>query len=329
MNWFYNLKIARKLMLSFAAVIVLTVILGVFAIRQIREVNQASTNIATNWLPSIKGAQAIQASLPRMRISELQMLTAVQPADREDALKAIKSRLDILARQRAEYEKQISEPEEKTLYAEFSKSFNAYLEIDKKLAELSGAGQHEEARALFKGDSNKNFRGMVETLDGIVKVNDAGSTRSDQAAEDMYQSAMRWIIILLAAVVVIAFGLAIDPGDLGSVAVPAAAAIAVSLVLAVVAGAATARINELDRQAAANIAFAVLARGEFALILVTLAAGAGLDDRLAPFVAVYVLVLAVVSPVLTHRSDVIARWLPERVVPSTVGRRRSVPSLDI
>ncbi|NUU01594.1 methyl-accepting chemotaxis protein [Herbaspirillum robiniae] len=209
MKWFYNLKIARKLILSFAAVIVLTVILGVFAIKQLKEVNQASTDIATNWLPTIKAAQTIQASLPRMRISELQMVTANQDADRADADKAIKSRLEILAKQRASYESQISEPEEKAIYEQFSKTFTAYVEVDKQLKALAMDGKEEEARTLFKGESNKLFRTMNEQLDGIVKVNEAGSARSDQTAEDMYQSAKLWIAVLLAAIVVIAFGLAV------------------------------------------------------------------------------------------------------------------------
>ena len=58
------------------------------------------------------------------------------------------------------------------------------------------------------------------------------------------------------------------------------AAIFTSLVLAVVAAVGAARINGLDRLAAANIAFSVVARGEFALILVALATAAGLDERL-------------------------------------------------
>jgi CPA2 family monovalent cation:H+ antiporter-2 len=118
-----------------------------------------------------------------------------------------------------------------------------------------------------------------------------------------------------AAVFFFAFGLSIDPGDLGPVVVPALAAIALSLVLAVVAGTAAARINHLDRTAAANVAFSVVARGEFALILVALAEQAGLDERLAPFVALYVLVLAVASPVLASRSGFLARLLPERLLP--------------
>ena len=71
-------------------------------------------------------------------------------------------------------------------------------------------------------------------------------------------------------------------------------------------------------QAAANIAFSIAARGEFALILVTLAAGADLDERLAPFVAIYVLVLALVSPILAHRSATFVRFIPRRLLPEPV-----------
>ncbi len=117
-----------------------------------------------------------------------------------------------------------------------------------------------------------------------------------------------------AALFFFAFGLAIDPSDIGAVLGPATAAIAVSVVLAVVAGIVAARINGLDRLAASNVAFSVLARGEFALILVALATAAGLDERLTPFVALYVLVLAVASPVLASRSRVLARLVPTLLV---------------
>ena len=112
-----------------------------------------------------------------------------------------------------------------------------------------------------------------------------------------------------------AFGLSIDPGAIGTVLVPAVGAIAATLCLSIAAAIGAARINGLDRQAAANIAFSIAARGEFALILVTLAAGADLDERLAPFVAVYVLVLALVSPILAHRSSAFVRFIPERLLP--------------
>ena len=52
----------------------------------------------------------------------------------------------------------------------------------------------------------------------------------------------------------------------------------------------------LGRTAAANLGLTILARGEFSLILAALGAAAGLDDRIVPFVAGYVLVLALGAP---------------------------------
>jgi CPA2 family monovalent cation:H+ antiporter-2 len=112
------------------------------------------------------------------------------------------------------------------------------------------------------------------------------------------------------------FGLIVEPGDMRGVLVPGALAVGCSLVLALAAGVFAARINGLDRLAAGNIAFSVVARGEFALILVVLATDAGLDARLAPFAAVYVLSLAVISPLLASRSDVLARIIPRALVPA-------------
>jgi monovalent cation:H+ antiporter-2, CPA2 family len=112
-----------------------------------------------------------------------------------------------------------------------------------------------------------------------------------------------------AAAFFFAFGLTIDPGDVGEVAVPVAVAVLLSLALNVAAGRAAARLNGYGRQASLNIGLTVLGRGEFSLILATLAVSAGLDARIGPFVALYVLVLAVLGPLLSGLSPAIGRRL--------------------
>ncbi|MFH8979720.1 cation:proton antiporter [Streptomyces varsoviensis] len=112
------------------------------------------------------------------------------------------------------------------------------------------------------------------------------------------------------AIFFFAFGLSIDPGDLPGVLVPVLIAVAVTLVMNVVAGLVAARLYGFGAQPAANISTTLLARGEFALILATMAAGAGLNPRLSPFIAGYVLVLAVLGPLAAGRSYWLARLLP-------------------
>jgi CPA2 family monovalent cation:H+ antiporter-2 len=114
------------------------------------------------------------------------------------------------------------------------------------------------------------------------------------------------------AIFFFAFGLSIDPGDLPSVVWPVLAAVAVTLVMNVLAGLGAARVYGFGPGPAANISTTLLARGEFALILATMAAGAGLDERLSPFIAGYVLVLAVLGPLAAGRSAWLARVLPPR-----------------
>ncbi len=120
---------------------------------------------------------------------------------------------------------------------------------------------------------------------------------------------------LLAAIFFFAFGLSVDPSTLADVALPVAAAVVVTVFGNLVAGVVAARLQGFGREEAANIGLSVLARGEFSLILASLAVVAGLDGRLGPFAAAYVLVLAVAGPLAASRSDLLARVLPSRLFP--------------
>ncbi|GAA0483781.1 MULTISPECIES: cation:proton antiporter [Streptomyces] len=127
------------------------------------------------------------------------------------------------------------------------------------------------------------------------------------------------------AIFFFAFGLSIDPGDLPTVLVPVLAAVAVTLLMNVVAGLVAARIYRFGPRPAANIATSLLARGEFALILATMAATAGLDERLSPFIAGYVLILAVLGPLAAGRAGWLARILPGRAAPRTEEPAKAEP----
>ncbi|WP_327356020.1 cation:proton antiporter [Streptomyces sp. NBC_01304] len=112
------------------------------------------------------------------------------------------------------------------------------------------------------------------------------------------------------AIFFFAFGLSIDPGDLPVVLWPVLAAVALTLAMNVLAGLAAGRVYGFGPGPSANISATLLARGEFALILATMAAGAGLDARLSPFIAGYVLLLAVLGPLAAGQAHWLARILP-------------------
>jgi monovalent cation:H+ antiporter-2, CPA2 family len=121
------------------------------------------------------------------------------------------------------------------------------------------------------------------------------------------------------------FGLTIDLGDVVTVVPQILVAAGATVLLTVTAGVVAARLHGFGREPAANIGLTVLSRGEFSLVLASLALGAGLDPRIGSFAAGYVLVLAVLGPVAVSSSGRLSRLLPRRLLPEHPRPRRAVP----
>ncbi|HMJ35867.1 MAG TPA: cation:proton antiporter [Baekduia sp.] len=103
------------------------------------------------------------------------------------------------------------------------------------------------------------------------------------------------------------FGLQIDTGRLPSVAAPISALAVVTVVTKGITGWHAATLAGVDRPGRARAATALIAHGEIAIVLAGLAAGAGLEPQLAPLAAGYVLVTAIVGPVLMRSPDLVLR----------------------
>lgn len=105
------------------------------------------------------------------------------------------------------------------------------------------------------------------------------------------------------------FGLELDPAKFPSVLGPVLIAVAMTIVLNILAGQFVAWINGFGPQAGINTTVILQNRGEFALILATLSISAGLDPRIVPFAGLYVLIMAVLGPILAANSEKIGAMI--------------------
>ncbi|HWH25256.1 MAG TPA: cation:proton antiporter [Pseudolysinimonas sp.] len=118
------------------------------------------------------------------------------------------------------------------------------------------------------------------------------------------------------------FGLALNVTAFGGVVVPVIVAVVMTLVVNTAGGQLIARLNGLTPAEGLNVSGMLQNRGEFALILATLAAAAGLDSRLTPFAGLYVLIMAIVGPLLAVNSERAGAFLFTR-------RRRTPAAVDL
>ena len=99
------------------------------------------------------------------------------------------------------------------------------------------------------------------------------------------------------------FGLTIDPFALGGAVWPALGAVVVTLVGNITAGMLAGKSAGLSPGQSFTLGMTIVSRGEFSIIMANLGKAGNLLPMLQPFAALYVLILAVLGPLLTKESE--------------------------
>ncbi|GJI88449.1 MULTISPECIES: methyl-accepting chemotaxis protein [Duganella] len=208
MKWFYDLKIATKLIVSFGAVLALTLAMGISGIVSMARVNQSSTDLAENWMPSVRAVLELRADVGDYRRWELAHLLN----DDEKGMAGYEKRMDdtmaTLKAHRAGYEKLISSPQEKALAGEFDAGWTSFMAEHAKMMTLSRANQKVEARAVASGQSAKFLSDMTAAVNKLVKLNTDGGNAASELATTTYNSARTTAIVFLVLSIGIGMALA-------------------------------------------------------------------------------------------------------------------------
>jgi K+:H+ antiporter subunit KhtU len=154
-----------------------------------------------------------------------------------------------------------------------------------------------------------------------------GIALSGQAAEAAH-SLLAPLRDLFAAVFFVFFGLQTDPGLIRPVLLAAVALATVTAATKVATGWWAARRAGIGQRGRWRAGTALVARGEFSIVIAGLAVSAGRESDLGPLAAAYVLILAVVGPLLARvPSPMVA--LSRRRAAAAAARTRGEERADI
>ncbi|SFU39382.1 methyl-accepting chemotaxis protein [Pseudoduganella namucuonensis] len=209
MKWFYDLRIAPKLLIAFGVVQLLTLFLGVQSILALGRINQASGDLAGKWMPSVQAVMTIRGDVGDYRRWELAHMLSSDAAAYETFEKRMADTAASLQAHRARYERLISSPDERALYDGFGQAWQAFQGEHAKLVELSRAGSKDEAAKAATGPSAKVLGEVTGALDKLVALNVKGGEAASAAAGVLYGDTRLGIIVLLVVTVVVGMLLAL------------------------------------------------------------------------------------------------------------------------
>ncbi|MEU5097985.1 cation:proton antiporter [Streptomyces sp. NPDC020996] len=135
---------------------------------------------------------------------------------------------------------------------------------------------------------------------------------------------------LFAAVFFVFFGLHTDPSSIPPVLLPALALAVVTALTKIATGYLAARRAGVSARGRWRAGGALVARGEFSIVIAGLAVTAGVEPSLGPLATAYVLILVVVGPLTARWTEPVALRLtarPTSPAPAAEPRPATVPAL--
>jgi methyl-accepting chemotaxis protein len=209
MSWFYDLKISSRLVAGFIVVLLLTVFLGLFSIEVLHDVNEKSSEIEANWLPSARYTAEMRTHITEYRVIELQHVITESDEEMAQYERDLSRVLDTLGKKVTAYTPLINSDQERKKFEEFDAAWTKYQEVSRRVIELSRPLRTQEAHAVFREDGERAFVTAVERLVDLVDINTKGAIDASRAGDALYESSHRAVLGVLACCVLIGVFLAL------------------------------------------------------------------------------------------------------------------------
>jgi methyl-accepting chemotaxis protein len=209
MQFLSQLRLTAKLVSAFGLILTMMVLMGLFAVWQLRMVNAASTEIAGNWLPSVNAISLVRDNVRVLRQVEFEHVLETDDAAMAKVEQAMSVNLEEFAQRSKVYEPLISSPKEQQLWDQFKQSREGYMRTHEQLMALSRKNQTEDARSLLAGTSRAEAAKMADTLEQLVVLNTQGGEQASRDGGAIYAESMVAIGLAIGVALALGLGLAL------------------------------------------------------------------------------------------------------------------------
>jgi methyl-accepting chemotaxis protein len=200
-----KLSIRSKIILVVAFLLVTMSGMGLLAVHNMRAINASTVDITTNWLPSVRVLGELRAGVITYRNVVREHMLGETIEDKDSAEKILQGVIDGNTKIRQSYEPMITSPEERALYNDWSKTWDAYKKGTQEVMALSrkdpGHFPHE-AHALNTKTVNKIGIDSDEILKKDIDLNNTGADKAAKDAADNYSSALLMLAIILGLAII-------------------------------------------------------------------------------------------------------------------------------
>lgn len=196
MKWFYNLKIAQKLLASFIIVSVFIGIVGYVGVSSMKKINLSVNNM---YSINMRGTQAIDAIKMNLLTIKSDLILILDPKNREN-LQSYKDEINKLRDEDekliADYKTSIIKGNKNQTFSDFEKILSDYRNSSEGLIKFVDSGSYAEAFATLSDVSQMRDK-MFEVLNKEIDTNTSAAKRDFDSSKSTYKSAFLFVMITI------------------------------------------------------------------------------------------------------------------------------------
>jgi len=201
-----SLTINVKLGLIFTALLALFLGFGSFVVARMSDMNSHSDEIRTNWLPSIRLVDDLNAAITEFRLIQARHILNTD----DNAMVGIERELDeklagILLLQK-QYEPMISSQEEREIYRRFTEGWQQYQTFHKRILELSRRNENQAALTLYQNQARDIFNIAAKAMHEDTELNAKSALDEAKASEATYLTSRLYTWIAMGVVAGVTIG---------------------------------------------------------------------------------------------------------------------------
>lgn len=222
MNWFNNLKIGKRLKISFAAILTVVILIGFIGYMSLYNMRDTAKNIADNRLPSIQyllTLQKLQLAVDGAEWTLCVPETIDEQSERDTAYKTIEDSFASAEKIMKEYEKIPQGSETKKIWDKFKIAWDSWEKGDAEL--ISKMKQYDADKKEESRDTAYNVEvnpaESIKLLEQIVDM-DSATTKSVITVSNnayVFTIVLFIVLILLGALIAVVLGLVLSKGISG------------------------------------------------------------------------------------------------------------------
>lgn len=208
MKWFYNLKIAKKLIIAFLLVAFITCVVGVVGAIELKSIDSDYSDLYTNYGISLSYLTNITEGFQRTRVNLRDMIIDKNDSNKQKYADKIKTFEKQINDNIALYEKTAVTEQDKAMVEQLKTAWADFIPIRDQEITLALNHQEDQAAALSQGEG----MAVSQKLDDIIGKNiDLNVSMGHKTSNDLSDATMS-ILVLLIVIILVGMAMAIGLG---------------------------------------------------------------------------------------------------------------------